>query len=421
MTEEGKATIVKDHHLYGGSSVKFWSNCHGWASLMSTHPEELPGPAARRGTALHTGVLEVKTAAEIEHRLTGKDVVLNYDNIEDWPPEGPELAEEFWELLWTNILEEFITGKTIHIEKKLMLFTELDAGGTADVAVLWYNDKGKLVAAVGDCKFGRVKIHASDEQLKFYLAALNKIVREKGKEIDEFISFVYQPESSEKFSTHSFTKSQIVRAEIKYEKAILESKKDKPSFKAGDWCEYCKVKGKCKAYTKYIDKQMELMVIKTENKIEFTPPDLLSDEIIAKVVLFGSKIEKQIESIRSEAFRRLVTGHKIEGLKLVQSGGRRSIKDTPDAIKTLIEAGVEPYKPVLINIKEATTLLKGTGEHKRKKKEIDAIMDKVCVKSEGKIRVTTADDPSPEVIITNPEDLLVGLDEDADSEIQTID
>ncbi len=122
MTEE------KAHHTCGGSNAKQWGNCHGYLSLASTMPDEPSGPAAIRGTALHTGVLEVKTYEEIECLREGHAPTLDYSLISDWPEEGPQLAEEFWQHVWKEVLEEFITGKTIYIEKKLMLFPDLDFG-----------------------------------------------------------------------------------------------------------------------------------------------------------------------------------------------------------------------------------------------------------------------------------------------------
>ncbi len=136
---------TKEHEIFGGSSVKYWLNCFGWASRIQNLPEDLPGEAALRGTALHTGVLELKLRQELDNKLYGTVVNPDYSTIPNWPEEGEELAEEFWKYFWTEILEEFVTGKTIYIEKKLMLFSDLGSGGTADVIVIWYNDKGKLV------------------------------------------------------------------------------------------------------------------------------------------------------------------------------------------------------------------------------------------------------------------------------------
>ena len=131
-----------------------------------------------------------------------------------------------------KFLRSLLLGRQFTSKKKLMLFEDLDAGGTADFIALWYNDKGKLTAALGDCKFGRVKINPDDEQLKFYLAALNKLVRNKGKEIEEFISFVYQPESYGKFHKHTFTKSEILRQSRNMKKRFSNPEK-KPKFKVG--------------------------------------------------------------------------------------------------------------------------------------------------------------------------------------------
>ena len=51
-----------------------------------------------------------------------------------------------------------------------------------------------------------------------------------------------------------------------------------------------------------------------------------------------------------------------------------------------------------------------------KGKEIDAFLDKISEKSEPPPKITSEDDPRPEIQIRNPSDLLAGLDESEDSE-----
>lgn len=398
----------KAHEIHGGSSVYQWSNCQGWASLVTQMPDEPSGVAALRGTALHTGVLEIKTHQEIQNRLSGSPVTLDYSDIDNWPEEGPQLAEEFWNTVWKEVLEEFVTGKTIYIEKKLMLFPDMSCGGTADFIVLYYNDKGKLVAWLGDCKFGRIRVSPDSEQLKFYLVALNKLVKEQGKEIEEFWSFVYQPEHEDPFTKHKFTKSDIEKAEAKYLKAILESKKEKPKFKVGDWCRWCKAQARCKTYGDNLDKEMELSVIRTENKIEFAPVETMPDEILAKIYLFQSKVKEYFSKIDKEIVYRFMAGNPVPGLKIVEGKSNRKWEDESKVVLTLESHSLEPYQPAkLKGLGEVEKELKIKG---KKPAEAKAIIDALCIKPEGKPKITTADDPRQPFSFKNAADLLDGLD-----------
>ncbi|WP_410959616.1 hypothetical protein, partial [Salmonella sp. SAL4432] len=80
-------------------------------------------------------VLERKFRGEVEHLLKGIPKNIIYEGIQNLPTDAAELAEDFWQTVFKEVLESIVTGKTIYIEHKLMLSVELDAGGTADVIV----------------------------------------------------------------------------------------------------------------------------------------------------------------------------------------------------------------------------------------------------------------------------------------------
>lgn len=405
----------KEHHLFGGSPARYWSNCYGWASIVQGLPQEPAGPAAERGTALHKGILEQRVQGELNKLLHGTPVVTDYASIPNWPDEGELLADEFWELLFEKALEGFVTGKQIYIERKLMFSVDLDCGGTGDIVILYYNDKGKLVAVVGDCKFGRIPVNADEEQLKFYLTALNKIAREKGKQIDVFKSFIYQPETFPNWKEATFTKSEIERAEAKYDKAIAESKKEKPKFKVGDWCEWCKARGRCDAYTRHLDREMELTVIRNKdlNTVEFINVAETPSEILANIHKFKNKIKNLFTAVDKELILRIANGEKIEGIKIVEGVTKRKFKDEDEVVSVIESHGVYPYK---------AAPLKGIGDMTKelmavkgiKKAEADKIINPLTIKPEGHPKITTSDDNAPDFIFTDPAKLLEGLDEETE-------
>lgn len=407
----------KEHHLYGGSSADIWVNCHGWASLVKDLPPEPPTVHSLRGTALHTGVLERKIKAEIEHRISGAELKFDYSDIEHWPEEGPEYADEHWELFWKETLEQFVTGKKIYIEKKVMLFPELDAGGTADIIVLYYNDKGKLVLVVEDDKFGKVRISPDKEQLKFYLTAVNKLVREQGKKVDEFIAKVYQPSHSERYTSHKFTKSEIEKAELKYEKAIIESKKDNPKFKVGDWCTYCKAQGRCLTYKKHLDAKMELMVVRNRDTVSLTPIDQLPVETRVKIAFLGEKLSKYIKEVQKSILldfmhktpEELVELRKY--VKVVEGQSKRQFKDTELLAKDMQELGVNPFKEPKIELKGLGAMETALVQIGYPKKEAAKIVDSYTEKPKGKPKITTADDSKPDYQFDNAASLLDDYDD----------
>lgn len=396
-------TQEKLHHLFGGSTSKMWKNCWGWASLVSTLPHEEAGEAADLGTALHTGLLERKMQGEVDVLTIGRTDKLHYRDIPNWPEaEGPAMAVEFWNDVFNKALEGFITGKQILIEKKLMLFPDKDAGGTADIVILYYNDKGKLVGTVGDLKTGFHRVEPTEEQLLFYLAALYLRVKEKGKEIEEFHSFVWQPTHEEKYTTAKFTKKQVLSAVTAYEKAIAESYKEKPKFKVGSWCTWCKAKAVCKQYSKHIEKRMELATV--NNKLPTV--EHLSDEVLLQLFTHADDIESYLSEVRKWIIKRAQSGNPVAGTKLVEGVSRRTWKDELLAEQALTEAGINPMTQKLLGI----TAIEGMLKNLHQKEKVAEIMYPLTVRNPPPPKVTLTSDPRPAVKLTAPGSQLADAD-----------
>lgn len=401
MTIEEKA-----HHKFGGSTAKYWANCYGWVKLMETIPYEPAGAAADKGTALHTGILERKTHSEINYIRTGNRLPIVYDDIPNWPIDGAEIAEAFWKSVWVEVLEEFLTGKVTYIEKKLMYSVEEDSGGTADFIVMYHNDKAQLVGCVGDLKSGFVRVEPSEEQLLFYLTCLYLRAKEKGKEIEVFKSFVYQPSHVKPYTEHYFKKSQILKAVDKYQKAINESKKENPKFKVGDYCRWCKVQSKCKAYNKHLGKQMDLAV--TDNKI--TEVEVLPDETLRNIFVYADRIEGYLSAVRKEIISRFAQGKPIEGLKIVAGVSKRKWKAEEFVEETLAAHKINPIvtQKKLLGIGAVEGMLKKAG---KSKEDIQAIMYTVTEKPPAPPKITTVDDEREAITLDNGVGLLLAIDE----------
>ena len=400
----------KEHHTFGGSTAKYWANCPGWLSLVSTLPKQEPGEAARKGTALHTGVLERKMRAEIEYLVHGTPPQVNYDGIPEWPLEGPEIAEEFWKAVWDKALENFVTGKQVYIEKHIMLFPDADAGGTADVIILYYNDKGQLVAVVGDLKTGFVAVDPDDEQIKMYLASVNLRAREAGKNIEVFKGFIYQPsQEPHTFREATFTKSEIERATKKFEKAIAESKKPKPKFKTGDHCRWCRCQSSCKAYADEMGRKMELASVDFAlAEIETLPDDVIRQRFFdaAKFIEYVKKYKSELEK---HIIREARKGHTIEGTKIVQGVGKRQwIDDEAAAQELMNDYGLSDItKRKLKGLGDIKKLLQEKG---MKGKEADKVIDRLCEKPLGEPLVVPPDDDRPPMKFDDGTALLMELD-----------
>lgn len=402
MTEE---LLQKEHNKFGGSTADKWSVCYGFAREMEKLPPHVPGPPALKGTAIHTGILERYVRAQLARLKDGTEIEVRYDDIPHWPTDGPTIAEEFWQVLFKNVLEEIATGKQIYIERKLTLFPDRDAGGTADVLVLYRNDKGKAVLWCGDLKSGYVLKKPSDEQMKFYLAAAYLTAQRKGTEIDIFNAFIWQPSNPEPFTTHKFSKSSILAAVKKYDRAIIESQKDRPRYKTGDHCQYCRAKPTCLAFKNALDKKFDVEV-----RAPLPPVEGLSDEALLKVFTVMDEVESYFSDVRKHLVSRFANGAPLPGLKLVEGVSKRAFKDDPQVVEKLRAEGIEPTVPKLIGVGECEKRLKAAG---KPKEEIGAIMYSVTERKPPRPKVTLESDPRPALEVKNPADLLIGLDDES--------
>lgn len=396
--------VEKEHHTFGGSSAKYWSSCYGWAAEMAHLPPDVAGQPALVGTALHTGILERKVRAEIKHLKNGAPVNVKYDDIPDWPAHGSEMADEFWNYFFKEVLEEIVTGKTIYIESKVMFDKDLDAGGTTDAAVLYRNDKNQVVLDLGDIKTGRIRVEPDEEQLLFYSAGVNRAAQARGISIEVFKTFVYQPTHNVPFTRAKFTKKQVESADKKYVKAIFESKKDKPKYKVGDYCTYCRAQATCKAYNKHISKEMDLAVIQTKG---FPAVETLSDDQLVGLWKISEPAEKYFSAVKRHILDRFALDKPVPGVKVVSGVSKRKWADEDVAITVLRGAGVEPTVPKIIGIIEAEKQLKLAG---KVKKDVDAIMYTLTEKPQGKPLVVSEDDKR-EAIDIKPVNLLEGIEE----------
>jgi hypothetical protein len=356
----------KKHHRYGGSTSHIWVNCHGWASLVATLPDIPPSKAAERGTYIHA-LCESRVRMELDHLYKGTP----RREQRDLEPDVKEFVDNYWNTLWKEDLEEIVTGKQILLEKKLMLSEELDAGGTADVLIVQYDDKGELIIKIIDIKTGYHRVEPDSEQFIFYsVCAMDMIEKKHPKlKVARAKCCVYQPTHEEPYTYHWFKRSQLEKARARYIKAINASRSPKPKFKVGEWCEWCKAKPVCTAFKKDISRKIEVD-LEGMDAVELPTVTATTDEQIVKVIRYGRLVENFISQTRKHALWRFKQGNPVKGLKVVEGTVKRRWIDDEAAMKELELLGLqEPWKKKVIGIGEAEKLLgKGKVDHLTVKK-----------------------------------------------------
>lgn len=129
-------------------------------------------------------------------------------------------------------------------------------------------------------------------------------------------------------------------------------------------------------------------------KAEFAlrPPELLTEEQIAKVLTIGDQVAKWISDVQSFALAQAESGRQFAGFKLVEGRSNRRYSDQDTVAATLVEAGIPEaiiYERSLLGI---TALEKAIG-----KRKFAELLGDLVVKPSGKPTLVPESDKRPAI------------------------
>jgi hypothetical protein len=395
----GVAHVERPHALLGGSSADRWSNCPGSVALSKTLPDKEVGDAAKEGTFAHEA-LEVTLNSWLDHKIKGTD----YAPCPTLTGEMREYVLQAVQVLWENVLEGSITDKAYGMETKLVIEKSLDMYGYIDFWCVYIDDKGKRAGIIYDFKYGFHNVQADkNPQLAFYAVALQEALKKKGKPLDYCRGIIYQPRvyAENPLKETKFTTTQLETWKKKFIKAgneIIVEKKG--SYKAGDWCMWCKAQAICKTYKANLAKTTSLKLLGEAEPVTglWPSPDQVSDEEISKIVLHGDAIKKFVDTCREYATGRALDGKPIPNTKLIEGTSRRKWPENQEEVIRALAESTGLDEAAFCNFK-----LKGITETEnivaatRSKKEAKNLLDQLTEKSIPSIKLVAADDPRPEV------------------------
>lgn len=345
MTTKETGHATRAHAVLGGSSASRWTNCTGSLLLSRDVPPRPSSPAADEGTKAHE-MAQVVLEDFLLHKLNGTDPEVRFNTLPKDDDLMLEYVKEYRDAVWTNGLDQHITGKAFGLEEKFILDEKLDMWGTVDFWAVYISDRGKRVGYICDFKYGYHFVPADrNAQLAFYATAMREEFRRAGKDLDIIRAAIFQPRGSEPvYREAEFTSKELGTWKKKFYNAahhIFIAKK--PKFKVGDWCEFCPARPVCKTYAKEIGKRAAIALIEPEADLSrFPAPETLSDEFLNKVILHGDAICSYVNSCKSYGINRALAGNPVEGTKLIQGPTRRTWEeDEEEIIRKLKHLGVE--------------------------------------------------------------------------------
>jgi hypothetical protein len=435
------------HAKKSPSGAERFHACSGALALIAQLPDaqrSSAGRAAQLGTAAHALLEQCLTDREPPSVHLGRIIELVGENEDaEFLRKGSKLpAKKSGRIAFkvdqdmvenvgmaydycVNLLSQTYAAK-IHLESKTNpLPDRKDTSGTADVTI----DDWPYCLHVLDYKNGRMLVdHNDNEQLLAYLLGR---AHDFGWDYMEYKITVMQPNAWHEdgfIRTFTVTAEGLKAFEAKHRAACERADEAQDALdeviqglgetelwaetylKTGPHCLMCNAMAICPAYRKMLEEEARLAFAEDPTEtLSFAIND--SSRALA-VIKWAPYMQALIKACNSYVYHSLVAGDKVPGLKLKRGRSVRVWKDdmTPAQIeKALVEEGYLSANEIARLWSEPTLIL-GTQAEKlvpaKKRKDFSrAFLDK----PEGRLVVTTEDDPAPGVTV-NPLDDFEPLD-----------
>ena len=358
------------HAFLSASASHRWINCPPSAKLCEGIKDE-SSPYAQEGTDCH------ELCAYLVEKALGRDVKDPTENLTYYNGEMQNCAEEY-----TNyVLEQYEKAKAycsdpmVFIEQRLDFSRWVENGfGTGDCVII-----ADEVLHIIDYKHGLgvlVESEGNTQMMCYALGALEAF--DDLYDVSHIEMTIFQPRR-DNVSTSSITKEALLTwAEEVLKPTAALAYEGKGEFKAGDHCQFCKVKATCR---KRAETNLELA------KYDFEMPATLDDFEIAAILPRIDQLINWGNDIKDYALTQAQAGTHYEGFKIVEGRSNRKYTDEAVVAATVTEAGYDPYEKKLLGITAMSSLLG--------KKQFEQLLGELVYKPPGKPALVPESDKRP--------------------------
>ena len=352
------------HAYLSASASHRWLACPPSAKLCANIADQ-SSEYAQQGTDCH------ELCAYLVEKALGRAGTDPTENLTFYDAEMQSCAEEYR----NYILEQIETTKKLCQDPQVMIEQRLDFSrwvengfGTGDCVIVadevlqiidYKHGLGVLVSA-GDDEHG-----GNSQMMCYALGALEAY----GDlyDIHQIKMTIFQPRR-DNISTYTISKKDL----LKWANEVLAPTAQlaytgKGEFKAGDHCQFCKVKATCRKRAEY---NLELA------KYDFEMPATLDDIEIAAIL---AKVDEMISwgnDIKEYALQQAQSGVHFDGWKIVEGRSNRKFTDEAAVAFKVKDAGYDPYEKKLLGITAMSTLLG--------KKKFEELLGELVYKPPGK-------------------------------------
>ena len=363
------------HAYLSASASHRWLACPPSAKLCASIPDQA-SEYAQQGTDCH------ELCAYLVEKALGRDVPDPTESLTYYDAEMQNCAEEYRNYVLEQIeaAKEFCKDPQVMIEQRLDFSRWVENGfGTGDCVIVadevlqiidYKHGLGVLISA-GDDE------HGGNSQMMCYALGALEVFGDI-YDINHIKMTIFQPRR-ENISTYTISRDDLLKwadeilaptAQLAY---IGEGK-----FKAGDHCQFCKVKATCRKRAEY---NLELA------KYDFEMPATLDNTEIAAIL---EKVDEMISwgnDIKEYALKQEQSGVHFEGWKVVEGRSNRKYTDEKAVAFKVKDAGFDPYEKKLLGVTAMSTLLG--------KKKFEELLGELIYKPPGKPALVPESDKRP--------------------------
>ena len=363
------------HAYLSASASHRWLACPPSAKLCANIADQT-SEYAQQGTDCH------ELCAYLVEKALGRAVTDPTENLTFYDAEMQICAEEYRNYVLEQIeaAKDFCKDPQVMIEQRLDFSRWVENGfGTGDCVIVadevlqiidYKHGLGVLVSA-GD------EEHGGNSQMMCYalgaLEAFGDIY-----DINQIKMTIFQPRR-DNVSTYTISKDDLLKwAEEVLAPTAQLAYTGKGEFKAGDHCQFCKVKATCRKRAEY---NLELA------KYDFEMPATLDDIEIAAIL---AKVDEMISwgnDIKEYALQQAQSGVHFDGWKIVEGKSNRKFTDEAAVVFKVKDAGYDPYEKKLLGITAMSTMLG--------KKKFEELLGELVYKPPGKPTLVPESDKRP--------------------------
>ena len=366
---------MSTHAFLPPSASHRWLACPPSAKLCAKIADQ-SSEYAKQGTDAHS------LCAYLIEKALGRDVSDPTESLGYYDQEMQRCAEGYAAF----VMEEYGKARQSCGDAEVMVEQKVDfsrwvkgGSGTADCIIL-----SDGTAEVVDFKYGlgimvsaESEEHGGNPQLMCYCLGVLEMF-DGIYDIETVKMVIYQPRR-ENTSIYTMSKAELLRwAEDVLAPTALLAMEGKGEFKAGDHCQFCKVKATCRKRAEY---NLELA------KYDFEMPDELEDYEIDAILMKVDQLTAWASDVKEYALNQAILGVDYGHFKVVEGRSNRKYTSEEDVAQAVESAGYDPYEKKLLGITAMTSLLG--------KKKFEELLGGMVYKPPGKPTLVSKSDKRP--------------------------